>query len=104
MKYYLIFIAFSIFIMALPFLFLSNLLPDKIPLFYSLPWGESQLTNKFQLFILPAILLATTLVNLSLVSQLHTSQVILKRMLLVNVIVIDIIVLISFFKIITIFL
>lgn len=32
-----------------------NLLPPQVPLFYSLPWGESQLTNNSSLFMLPAI-------------------------------------------------
>lgn len=30
-------------------------LPPQVPLFYSLPWGNSQLTNNSSLFLLPTI-------------------------------------------------
>jgi len=38
-------------------------LPTQIPIFFSLPWGERQLGDTGQMFILPIISLATMLIN-----------------------------------------
>lgn len=38
-------------------------LPEKAPLFYSLPWGEGQLANKDFLFLLPGLSLAVGVIN-----------------------------------------
>ena len=38
-------------------------LPNEVPLFYSLPWGESQLASGQVLFILPGLSLTTLLFN-----------------------------------------
>ena len=38
-------------------------LPTKVPLFYSLPWGQDQLANGQMLFLLPGICLAVLLIN-----------------------------------------
>lgn len=38
-------------------------LPEKLPLYYSLPWGVSQLASKVELFLLPAIMVLINLVN-----------------------------------------
>ena len=35
-------------------LWASDFLPPKLPLFYSLPWGEKQLAQNQQLLIIPA--------------------------------------------------
>ena len=40
-----------------------NALPQKIPLFYSRPWGEEQLTEKYFLFIIPSFLIIFSLLN-----------------------------------------
>ncbi len=45
---------------------LWNSLPTKIPLWYSLPWGESRLANKALLSLLPIIGLLFSWFNLSL--------------------------------------
>jgi hypothetical protein len=34
-------------------IFVLNILPPQIPLYYSLPWGESRLTSFTSLFLLP---------------------------------------------------
>lgn len=39
-------------------------LPPQIPLFYSRPWGEEQLAQKGQLFLLPGISLLVFFLNL----------------------------------------
>ncbi len=80
-----------------------NNLPSQLPLFYSLPWGEQQLIPTTQIFLLPIIMIAVLLINFFISSQLHTSQIILKRMLTLNTIAIDVILLITIFKVVTIF-
>lgn len=57
-----------------------DLLPAKLPLFYSLPWGEKQLAGINQFLILPAIILLIILINLTLVWHLHASQQIIKKL------------------------
>ena len=43
-------------------------LPPKLPLFYSRPWGEEQLTTPIGLFLLPLLSLAVLVLNLILTS------------------------------------
>ncbi len=40
-----------------------NLLPEKVPLFYSRPWGEEQLAGKEWLLLIPALSLTIFLIN-----------------------------------------
>lgn len=56
-------------------------LPNRLPLFYSLPWGADELAGKQQFFLLPVLLVAVTLFNLILASRLHPLQYSLKRIL-----------------------
>lgn len=86
------------------FLALSSKLPPRLPLFYSLPWGEAQLVQKEQILILPAIIIAITLLNSFLNYQLHNSQTVLKRMIMLTLVLISSIITITAFKIIDIFL
>lgn len=58
-----------------------NRLPSKIPLFYSLPWGESQLVELPQFIILPSMIVIIILINLILSWHLHPSQNVMKRIL-----------------------
>lgn len=78
-------------------------LPPKLPLFYSLPWGEKQLAGKFQLLIIPAIIISVAFFNLIISRQLHPSQVFFKKILLFSSILISLILTITFLKIIFIF-
>lgn len=87
----------------LPLLIFYDKLPPTLPLFYSLSWGESQLVNKEQFFILPGTVLLVTLVNGLFSSQLHTSQFLLKRMLMLNLVLVDLVALIAAIKILSIF-
>lgn len=85
------------------FLIFYNRLPDRLPLFYSLPWGETQLAAKQQFLLLPIMLVLTCLINSLIASQLHVAQVVLKRILTLSLILIDVIILITTVKIIWIF-
>lgn len=78
-------------------------LPPKLPLFYSLPWGEKQLAGKFQLLIIPAIIISVAFFNLIISRQLHPSQVFFKKILLLSSVLISLILTITFLKIVFIF-
>jgi hypothetical protein len=74
--------SFSILLaLLLSFFYLLNYdqLPNQIPFFFSLPWGDTQLANKNQFFILPSLIVLTALVNLTLTWHLHSSQLTMKR-------------------------
>jgi hypothetical protein len=47
-------------------LFKMNFLPQKVPLFYSRPWGEEQLTSPLYLYLLPGFSLLLFLANFQL--------------------------------------
>lgn len=55
-RLYLISLILGIFLLVLVGL-LWKRLPPELPLFYSLPWGESQIVNKPLLLLPPAIIL-----------------------------------------------
>lgn len=78
-------------------------LPQRLPLFYSLPWGDGQLATGHQLLIIPGIISLVTLLNLSFSWQLHPSQMFFKKILLFSSLIISIILIITFIKIILIF-
>lgn len=90
-------------IIAIIILSLFKLLPPKLPLFYSLPWGEGQLATPQQFLIIPASIIIVTLLNLVISGQLHEQQTFFKRMLLISSITITLILTISFVKIILMF-
>jgi hypothetical protein len=90
-------------IMISTILFLSKTLPSKIPLFYSLSWGEKQLANHQQLLIIPGSIILITLFNLIISWQLHSQQTFLKKILLISALLVSLILTISFVKIVFIF-
>lgn len=94
---------FSVLLIVLLITVFYNQLPLKMPLFYSIPWGENQLIAKQQFFLLPIILLLIILINTFIVSQLHSLQIVLKRLLMFSLIFIDLVILTTFFKILFIF-
>jgi hypothetical protein len=73
-------ILLSLFLMII-FLFYLEQLPIQIPLFYSLPWGDTQLASKSQFVLLPSVILLIALVNLSITWYLHSSQLTMKRII-----------------------
>lgn len=88
---------------ALTILFFFTSLPKKLPLFYSLPWGESQLASHQQFFILPATIVLIALANLIVSWQLHQSQTFFKKILLASSLITTLILTITFIRIIFIF-
>lgn len=54
----------ALIIFQLVFLFFKfNNLPQQVPLYYSLPWGDSQLASAASLFILPTFSIVVLLIN-----------------------------------------
>lgn len=90
-------------VLSLIILFLPKFLPNKLPLFYSLPWGETQLASSNQFLIVPSIVLGLTLVNLFVAHSLHSQQVLLKETLYFSSILISVILVIAVLKVILIF-
>lgn len=75
-------------------------LPPKLPLFYSLPWGNDQLASHQELLLIPAIIIMITLLNLVVSWQLHSSQSFFKGILVYSPLVISLLLIVTFIKII----
>lgn len=78
-------------------------LPDQIPLYYSLPWGDRQLATLNQFIVLPALSFAIIIINSLISWQLHKSQYILKRVIAASTLIFSILFFIATLKIIYIF-
>lgn len=78
-------------------------LPEKLPLFYSLPWGEAQLANHQQFLIIPALLVLICLINFAVSWQLHQTQSFFKMVLQSASLITAVVLLITFIKIVLIF-
>lgn len=74
-------------------------LPPKMPLYYSLAWGEGQLTTQKEFFILPGILTLLALLNLLVSWYLHQAQAFFKKILLVGTLTLTVILITTFIKI-----
>lgn len=82
---------------------LFKFLPPKLPLFYSLPWGEGQLATPQQFLVIPASISIVALLNLIISGQLHEQQYFFKKVLLLSSGAVTIILTITFIKIILMF-
>lgn len=72
-------VIFQYLILALKF----SQLPDQLPLYYSLSWGESQLTTSSQLFLLPIISTIVFITNHFFASFLFSQDRLLSRLLII---------------------
>lgn len=95
------FLVASIISLSIPIL--VKILPQKLPLFYSLSWGDKQLSNQTQLFLLPASIILITLINILISHNLHQSQFFFKIVILISSLIFSFILVITFLKIILIF-
>lgn len=75
-------------------------LPSRLPLFYSLPWGEAQLATHQQFLVIPASISAVALLNLLVAWQLHPSQSFFKKALLISSVAVSLILTVAFIKVI----
>ena len=78
-------------------------LPERLPLYYSLMWGEGQLASHSQFYLLPGLIATLTLLNLTLAKQLHQSQKLFKDILLFSTLLLSLILSFAFLKIVFIF-
>lgn len=76
----LIFLALQFLILLLKF---KNL-PQQVPLFYSLPWGQSQLTTVDNLFLLPSFSVLILFLNNFTAAMLDSSSVLIARLLTIT--------------------
>lgn len=90
-------------LISLIILLFFRFLPPKLPLFYSLPWGDEQLVSHIQFFIIPGIIVLITLLNLIVSLHLHEQQLFFKKILLIGTLVFIPILTITFIKIVLIF-
>lgn len=60
-------------------------LPPVIPLFNSLPWGESRLSPVQTFFMVPALLLIFVIINAFLAGNTHRRYALVSRMLALNI-------------------
>src|SRR3989344_5150035 len=64
-------------------------LPKELPIFYSLPWGDSQFGHVNQFLIFPSLISLTILINLILSWHLHFFQVLIKRILAIATLIVS---------------
>jgi len=93
-----------ILLMIISFAITFQMLPNEIPLFYSLPWGDDQIARLPQFALLPFIAGTVAMVNLIISWQLHDAQLNLKRILNGSSTVVALLLTITALKIISIYL
>lgn len=87
-------------VLAIAILLGMQSLPPKLPLFYSLPWGDNQLASHREFLLIPASIIVATLLNSAISWQLHPSQSFFKRILLFSPLVVSLLLTVTFIKII----
>lgn len=96
-----IFFAFLLFDFLFLFIFFFLFsLPPEIPLFYSRPWGESQLAPAVSIWLLPLTLLATGSLNLYLAARFFEEFPFIARVLIWSNVLIAFLTTVSIVKII----
>lgn len=79
--------------------FFWTLLPSEVPLYYSKPWGESRLSPKLGLLVLPGLSIFALLVNIAISRVLRSESVMLIKSLAGATLVISFMFLLSLFGI-----
>jgi len=98
-----LFFRLNLFVILIQFivLFLKfNDLPPQLPLYYSQPWGESQLATSSLIFLLPILSSSVILINHFIAALLFISRRLLSRVLIILSFVFSIFSLISLWQII----
>lgn len=81
-------------------LFKFNNLPEQVPLYYSLPWGESQLASVSALFLLPTLSIVIMLLNNLLAALFLNTLKFLSQLLVVFALLFSVLAFITLFQII----
>ena len=79
---------------------LSSKLPPQVPLFYSRPWGERQLTSPLFLFLLPTVSFLIMMLNFFLATTVTKKEPLISRLMLIFSTVISFLCLVTLVKII----
>ncbi len=95
-RWNLVFVAIQLFVLIWQF---SNL-PQQVPLYYSLPWGESQLVSASTLFIIPTLSIVLFLVNHLFAIGFSQKNILLSKLLIFTSLIISLFFLITLLKII----
>ena len=75
-------------------------LPPQLPLFYSRPWGEEQLTTPLGLFTLPLVSLLIFLINLAFLLIVNKKERLIRQILITTVTVFNLFCLIALIQVI----
>ena len=78
-------------------------LPLKVPLFYSLPWGEEQLVSKGMLWILPAGGLGIVVFNLLMAQFIFADEEIIGKIFVLSGLLVSLLTSYSLFQIVSLF-
>lgn len=90
-----------IIVIQLGFLFYKfNQLPQEVPLFYSLPFGEDQLASTSQLFFIPIFSITIGLINTVISSIFLDNKTLLSRLLIIFSLIYSFLSLVTLFQII----
>lgn len=101
-KYVFLIFRINVLVLVIQFgylLFFFNRLPPEVPLYYSLPWGVSQITSVKDLFILPIVSILILIVN-NCLSILINENKLLSKILISNSLIISIFNLVTLVRII----
>jgi hypothetical protein len=76
-------------------------LPPRLPLFFSRPWGENQLSPSLGLWLLPALSFSILTLNLLLITSVFKQQILIRRILAGAALIITVLCFITAYKIIS---
>lgn len=96
LRWNLLFIIFQIAIIFFKF----NDLPQQVPLYYSLPWGEDQLASTASLFLLPTFSIVVLLINDLAATFFFKSIILFSRLLVIFSLIFSLLASVSLTKII----
>ena len=68
-------------IMAAAFAWAFRSLPEQIPFFYSKPWGESQIADKWYIFLLPLLMHVIFFINDASRKKFFSDDVTIQRLM-----------------------
>jgi len=68
-------------VIAAAFAFAYRTLPEQIPIFYSKPWGESQIADTWYIFLLPIVLHTLYFLNKLFVQKFFPEDQVVKKIM-----------------------
>lgn len=95
LRWNLLFIGLQVSLLAWKF----TSLPPQVPLYYSLPWGESQLTSASSLFLLPTFSIVSLFIDNLFAVSFFKNQPLLSRLLTIIALIVSFLFTITLFQI-----